>query len=114
MTPFARQLTRNSCNQANSNIGRHISCRNFPTWPQRGGRLPNNSPPAKSKRRTTMSEKSKRGFASMDQQKQREIARKGGRAAHAKGAPHAVTPEEARAAGPKGGAGGGPKRVHLG
>ena len=44
-----------------------------------------------------------RGFASMDSQKQREIARKGGRAAHEKGTAHEFTTEEARAAGKKGG-----------
>ena len=44
-----------------------------------------------------------RGFASMDTQKQKEIARKGGRAAHEKGTAHEFTSEEARAAGRKGG-----------
>lgn len=39
----------------------------------------------------------------MDPAKQREIARKGGKAAHAKGTAHRFTPEEARAAGIKGG-----------
>ena len=46
---------------------------------------------------------SKRGFASMDAAKQREIASKGGRAAHAKGTAHEFSPEEAREAGRKGG-----------
>jgi general stress protein YciG len=44
-----------------------------------------------------------RGFASMDRNKQREIASKGGRAAHKKGAAHQWTREEAQAAGRKGG-----------
>jgi general stress protein YciG len=44
-----------------------------------------------------------RGFASMDEEKQREIASLGGRAAHQKGTAHKFTPEEARAAGRKGG-----------
>ena len=44
-----------------------------------------------------------RGFASMDIHKQREIARKGGRAAHEKGTAHEFTSDEARAAGRKGG-----------
>ena len=44
-----------------------------------------------------------RGFASMDRQKQREIASKGGRVAHEKGTAHEWTREEARAAGRKGG-----------
>ncbi len=46
---------------------------------------------------------SKRGFASMDPVKQREIASKGGKAAHEKGTAHEFTPEEAAAAGRKGG-----------
>src|SRR5258707_14970408 len=44
-----------------------------------------------------------RGFASMNSEKQREIARKGGRAAHEKGTAHEFTSDEARAAGRKGG-----------
>jgi len=44
-----------------------------------------------------------RGFASMASEKQREIARKGGRAAHEKGKAHEFTSEEARQAGRKGG-----------
>jgi len=39
----------------------------------------------------------------MDMSRQREIARKGGRAAHEKGKAHEFTPDEARAAGRKGG-----------
>ena len=50
-----------------------------------------------------MSDTSRRGFASMDKEKQREIASKGGKAAHAKGPAHEFTPEEAREAGRKGG-----------
>lgn len=46
---------------------------------------------------------SKRGFASMDPEKQREIASKGGHAAHEKGTAHEFTSEEAREAGRKGG-----------
>ena len=46
---------------------------------------------------------SKRGFASMDPDKQKRIASKGGRAAHEKGTAHEFTPEEAREAGRKGG-----------
>lgn len=44
-----------------------------------------------------------RGFAGMEAEKQREIARKGGRAAHEKGTAHEFDSEEARAAGRKGG-----------
>jgi uncharacterized protein len=47
--------------------------------------------------------KERRGFASMSPERQREIASKGGRAAHAKGTAHEWTPEEARSAGRKGG-----------
>jgi general stress protein YciG len=44
-----------------------------------------------------------RGFASMDRSKQRDIASKGGKAAHHKGTAHEWTSEEAREAGRKGG-----------
>ena len=47
--------------------------------------------------------KERRGFASMSAEKQREIASKGGRAAHQKGTAHEWTSEEARTAGRKGG-----------
>ena len=42
---------------------------------------------------------SNRGFASMDPQRQREIASEGGKAAHEKGTAHEFTSEEARRAG---------------
>ncbi len=42
---------------------------------------------------------SNRGFASMDPDKQREIASKGGHAAHESGHAHEFSSEEARAAG---------------
>jgi len=44
-----------------------------------------------------------RGFAGMDPDQQREIARLGGRAAHRKGVAHEFTSQEARAAGRIGG-----------
>ncbi|NJL64368.1 MAG: hypothetical protein HC903_24290 [Methylacidiphilales bacterium] len=50
-----------------------------------------------------MSDTSKRGFASMDEEKQREIASKGGQASHEKGTAHEFTSEEAQEAGHKGG-----------
>jgi general stress protein YciG len=50
-----------------------------------------------------MSGKSKRGFASMDPSRQRSIASKGGKAAHAKGTAHEWSSDEARDAGRKGG-----------
>ena len=46
---------------------------------------------------------SKRGFASMDPQRQREIASLGGKAAHASGKAHEFNTAEAREAGRKGG-----------
>jgi general stress protein YciG len=54
-----------------------------------------------------------RGFASMNAEKQREIARKGGRAAHEKGTAHEFTTDEARAAGRKGGERVSANREHM-
>jgi len=56
---------------------------------------------------------SKRGFASMDASKQREIASKGGRAAHAKGTAHEFSSDEARVAGRKGGEAVSRDRAHM-
>lgn len=47
--------------------------------------------------------KSERGFAAMNPERQREIAREGGKAAHQSGNAHEFTSEEAREAGRKGG-----------
>src|SRR3954451_9478375 len=60
-----------------------------------------------------MANTSKRGFASMDASKQREIASKGGRAAHAKGTAHEFTSDEARSAGQKGGQRVSANREHM-
>ena len=49
------------------------------------------------------SRKSLRGFASMDEKKQRKIASKGGKAAHKKGTAHEWTSDEAKTAGRLGG-----------
>jgi len=46
-------------------------------------------------------QRSGRGFAGMDRERQREIASQGGRAAHASGNAHQFTSEEARQAGSK-------------
>jgi general stress protein YciG len=46
-------------------------------------------------------QRSGRGFAGMDRERQREIASQGGRAAHASGNAHQFTSEEARLAGSK-------------
>ena len=56
---------------------------------------------------------SKRGFASMDAAKQKEIASKGGRAAHSKGTAHEFTSDEARVAGRKGGEAVSRDRAHM-
>ena len=55
------------------------------------------------KGRSNGERRERRGFASMTPEKQREIASKGGRAAHQKGTAHEWTSEEARSAGRKGG-----------
>src|SRR5512138_2478725 len=57
--------------------------------------------------------RSKRGFASMDEEKQREIASMGGRAAHQKGTAHEFTTDEAREAGRKGGQAVSRNREHM-
>lgn len=57
--------------------------------------------------------KSRRGFASMDRERQREIASKGGRAAHAKGTAHEWSSDEARTAGQKGGIAVSRDRTHM-
>lgn len=49
----------------------------------------------------------------MDEAKQREIASKGGKAAHAKGTAHRFTPDEAREAGRKGGLAVSRDRQHM-
>lgn len=60
-----------------------------------------------------MTGKSRRGFASMDPARQREIASKGGRAAHEKGTAHEWSSEEAREAGRKGGVTVSRDRAHM-
>ena len=55
----------------------------------------------------------KRGFAAMDEQQQREIASKGGQAAHQKGTAHEFDSEEARRAGQKGGEAVSRNREHM-
>ena len=60
-----------------------------------------------------MTERPRRGFASMDQERQRQIASKGGKAAHIKGRAHEFTPEQAREAGRKGGMAVSQDRRHM-
>ena len=55
----------------------------------------------------------RRGFAAMDQARQREIARKGGRAAHERGTAHEFTSQEAAEAGRKGGKAVSRNRQHM-
>jgi general stress protein YciG len=50
-----------------------------------------------------MSDRERRGFASMDEQRRREIASEGGKASHQRGSAHEFSAEEARMAGRKGG-----------
>jgi hypothetical protein len=57
--------------------------------------------------------KENRGFASMSAEKQREIARSGGIAAHEAGAAHEFSSDEARAAGAKGGKAVSADRQHM-
>ena len=57
--------------------------------------------------------RSKRGFASMDPEQQRQIAREGGRAAHKLGVAHEFNSEEARQAGRKGGEAVSANREHM-
>ncbi len=58
--------------------------------------------------------KGRRGFASMSKEKQKEIASKGGKAAHVKGTAHQFTKDEAREAGRKGGHASGVTRASRG
>ena len=62
---------------------------------------------------STTSRRSNRGFASMDRGKQKEIASKGGKAAHAKGTAHEFDSGEAREAGRKGGLAVSQNRDHM-
>ena len=55
----------------------------------------------------------KRGFAAMNEAQQREIASKGGQAAHQKGTAHEFDSEEARRAGQKGGEAVSRNREHM-
>lgn len=54
-----------------------------------------------------------RGFAAMDAERQREIASKGGKAAHERGTAHEFSSDEARQAGRKGGERVSANRAHM-
>lgn len=58
----------------------------------------------------TETTKSRRGFAAMSPERQREIASQGGRAAHEQGVAHQWNRDEAIAAGKKGGQASGSRR----
>ena len=60
-----------------------------------------------------MADTSKRGFASMDPNRQRQIASTGGRAAHAKGTAHEFSADEAKRAGQRGGVSVSRDRSHM-
>lgn len=59
------------------------------------------------------SDSDRRGYASMDGARQREIASGGGKAAHEKGTAHEFDSQEARAAGRKGGVAVSKNRQHM-
>jgi general stress protein YciG len=60
-----------------------------------------------------MISKNKRGFASLDVNARKSVASKGGKAAHAQGRAHVLTPEEARIGGAKGGHAVARKKGHM-
>lgn len=60
-----------------------------------------------------MASKSRKGFASMDPERRREVARRGGQTTHRLGKAHQFTPEQARAAGKKGGRSVSRDRAHM-
>lgn len=70
---------------------------------QQGGRDQGGSQGGRNQGGGNQGDTSNRGFASMDDDKQRAIAAEGGRAAHEQGTAHEFDSEEAREAGRKGG-----------
>jgi general stress protein YciG len=60
-----------------------------------------------------MAGNNERGFAAMDPESQRQIASKGGKAAHEKGTAHEFSSEEAAEAGRKGGRSVSRNREHM-
>ncbi len=67
----------------------------------------------KSENQSSQKVESKRGFAAMDEAQQRQIASRGGQAAHQKGTAHEFDSEEARRAGQKGGEAVSRDREHM-
>lgn len=78
---------------------------------QRGNREGQELPQRSSSGTGQTSRTSNRGFASMNPEKQREIASKGGKAAHQSGHAHEWNSEQAREAGRKGGQASGSNRT---
>lgn len=64
---------------------------------------PNADPPAPAPTKAAPAPKKPRGFAAMNTELVRQIAKKGGKAAHLAGTAHEFTKAEAREAGKKGG-----------
>jgi uncharacterized protein len=83
------------------------------TGDDRGGQQASNNAGSNGSQGGSSRTRSNRGFASMDREKQREIASKGGRAAHAKGTAHEFDSGEAREAGRKGGMAVSRNREHM-
>src|ERR1041384_6559303 len=85
----------------------------MPNRPGNDDQTTSNGGPDMGSQGSTPARRSNRGFASMDREKQKEIASKGGRAAHAKGTAHEFDSGEARDAGRKGGVAVSRNREHM-
>jgi uncharacterized protein len=81
--------------------------------PMRDPELRPDRPPAPIETGNDAKPRRARGFAAMDPSLAKEIARKGGMAAHSAGKAHEFTPEEARIAGRKGGLAAQKKRLQI-
>jgi uncharacterized protein len=71
------------------------------------------APSSESRRKQEDAGREPRGFAGMAESKQRQIASRGGKAAHEKGTAHEFTRDEARKAGRKGGESVSQNREHM-
>jgi general stress protein YciG len=91
-SPIERDASRKSIEHTTAGHG-----------PQQHEQLTPDRPPLPFDADTQPQLKRPRGFAVLDRARVREIAREGGRAAHARGTAHEFTSEEARLAGSKGG-----------
>lgn len=101
-----QQQGRDQGGNASSNQGSHqADSRNNASGGQDGGQIGNRDKDTERNQGSSRSgdNKQRRGFAAMDQAKQREIASMGGHAAHRSGNAHEFDAEEAREAGRKGG-----------